>query len=80
MVFLSKEIVKFANTITAITDIDITTAGSSFAVTARAEHIPKTCTVMGFSALSGLKISFLFFGENRGSFNFNSSAIIIFVF
>jgi uncharacterized membrane protein YcgQ (UPF0703/DUF1980 family) len=58
MVLRINEMITFANANTAVTDIVITTAGSSFAVTANAEHIPSTCTITGFSFDSGEKSGF----------------------
>ena len=55
IVLRSKDIITFDNANTAVTDIVITNAGSIFAVTANAEHIPNTCTITGFSFDSGLK-------------------------
>src|SRR5690606_18418680 len=36
-----------------MTETPMIRVGSSFTVTASAEHIPSTCTVIGFSSLSG---------------------------
>ena len=60
MVFRNSEIIKFANATTTVTDSAITTAGFSCAVTARQEHTPSTCTVMGFCLLNGSVINFQF--------------------
>ncbi|MPN26723.1 hypothetical protein SDC9_174148 [bioreactor metagenome] len=53
IVFLSREIITFENATIMVTDKPITRAGSSFAVTASAEQIPNTCTVIGLFLLNG---------------------------
>src|SRR5690606_986211 len=65
--FLINEITRFENAQTTITANAITIDGSIFTVTARAEQIPKICTVIGLLSFKGSVISFLFFGENNGS-------------
>ncbi len=54
MVLRRSEIITFASASTAVTEIVMTTAGSSLAVTARAEQIPSTCTMTGLSFDKGL--------------------------
>jgi hypothetical protein len=49
------DIITLENANTAVTEIVITTAGSSLAVTANAEHIPNIWTMTGFSFDKGLK-------------------------
>ncbi len=49
------DIITLENASTAMTDMPITRAGSSFAVTARQEQIPNTCTITGLSLEKGLK-------------------------
>jgi hypothetical protein len=51
----------------------IMNAGFSCVVTASAEQMPNTCTVIGLSISSGLEISFLFFLENSGSLFFSTT-------
>lgn len=60
--FLNKEITKFDNAITTVTERAITNAGLSLAVTARAEHIPNINTVTGFALRNGdvMSSKFLF--------------------
>ena len=41
------DVIKLENIITKTTLIDMTIVGSSFIVTANAEHIPKTCIEIG---------------------------------
>jgi hypothetical protein len=67
MVFLNEEMIRFDIAVTAITEIDITTAGSNLTVMANAEHMPRIWTVMGFSLLSGPSNSFLVLAEKKGS-------------
>ena len=55
MVLRRREIITFEKARTAITEIPITSAGSSLAVTARAEQMPSTCTITGLSLENGLK-------------------------
>jgi len=59
-----------------MTDIAITKAGFIFTVTANAEQIPKTCTVIGLLDPNGSVISLIFLLENRGSF----SELIVYYF
>jgi hypothetical protein len=59
---------RFANAVTTVTDIAITNAGLSCAVTANAEQIPRICMVTGLSLSSGPVSSFMFFAENNDSF------------
>lgn len=59
--------VTFEKAQTTITANAITIEGLTFTVTASAEQIPSTCTVMGLLSLSGSNSSRLFFGENNGS-------------
>src|SRR4030042_2449402 len=66
---LSREYATFETARTTITDMAITKAGFSFTVTARAEHIPRTCTVIGLFSLSGSLTNFRFFFDNNGSFS-----------
>ena len=63
------ETVTFPAAITKITESVITTAGSSLTVIAKAEHIPKTWTVIGLSSSRGSVSNALFFFENKGSFS-----------
>lgn len=60
--FLNREITKFDNAITTVTERAITNAGFSLAVTARAEQIPNINTVTGFALRNGAVMSskFLF--------------------
>ena len=55
MVLRMSDMMTFENASTAMTDMPITRAGSSFAVTARHEHMPNTCTTTGLSLEKGLK-------------------------
>ena len=55
MVLRISEMITLEKASTAITDMPMTRAGSSFAVTARQEHIPSTCTTTGLSLEKGLK-------------------------
>ena len=69
IIFLSEAITTFDTAITTMTEMAITMAGFIFTVTASAEHIPSTCTVIGLSCPSGLVSSFLYFAEKSGSFS-----------
>ena len=60
IVFLKSEITTLEIASTAITDIPMTIAGSSCAVTASVEQIPKICTSTGLSLDSGLNSASLF--------------------
>ena len=62
MPFLNREMMRFDNAITTVTEIAITNAGISFAVTASAEQIPNINTVTGFVLRNGAVMSskFLF--------------------
>ena len=53
MPFLNREMMRFDNAITTVTERAITNAGLSLAVTARAEHIPNINTVTGFALRNG---------------------------
>jgi len=53
MVLRISDMITFENATITVTDIPITSAGSSFAVTANAEQIPNTCTIMGLFLLNG---------------------------
>ncbi|GAB4292279.1 MAG: hypothetical protein Kow0068_17550 [Marinilabiliales bacterium] len=73
IVLRNKEIITFEKANTAITDIDITNAGSNLTVTASAEQIPNTNTVTGLLLFIGLVNNFAFFDENMPiSFSFYS--------
>ena len=61
MVLRISEIITDAKASTAMTLMPITIAGSSLAVTARAEQMPSTCTITGLSLDSGLKNTAEFF-------------------
>src|SRR4030042_6493262 len=67
--FLTKEYTTLETARTAITETAITKAGFIFTVTASAEHIPSTCTVIGLFSLSGSLTNFRFFFDNNGSFS-----------
>lgn len=54
------DIIKLEKPVTIVTDSAITKAGSSFVVTARAEHIPRTSTVIGFPLNRGSVNNFVF--------------------
>jgi hypothetical protein len=54
MVLRMSDMMTHANANTAITDMPITIAGSSLAVTANAEQMPSTCTITGLSFDNGL--------------------------
>jgi hypothetical protein len=60
IVLRSSDIIKLPKAATAVTEMAITTAGLSCAVTASAEQTPKTCTKMGLSLLSGPKYFLIF--------------------
>ena len=62
MPFLNKEITRFDNATTTVTERPITNAGLSLAVTARQEHIPNINTVTGLALRNGAVMSskFLF--------------------
>ena len=61
IVFRISEMMTFENASTAVTEIPITNAGSSFAVTARAEQIPRIWTITGLLGDRGLNNIALFF-------------------
>ena len=75
IVFLSSERITLENAVTAVTERAITMAGSIFAVTARAEHIPRICTRTGLFLLKGPSNKPRFLAEN----NVSLSLIIVFV-
>ena len=54
IVLRRSEIITLANAKTAVTEMPITNAGSSFAVTANAEQMPSTCTITGLFFDNGL--------------------------
>src|SRR5699024_8786593 len=77
------------NAVTKTTAIAITNEGYISVVTASAEQIPNTCTVMGLSSFNGSVISFFsaFPNLSNGSFSFVTvlsfaieSAMIIFIY
>ena len=49
------DMITLENASTAITDMPITIAGSSFAVTASTEQIPSICTITGLVLDNGLR-------------------------
>ncbi len=55
MVLRISDMITLENASTAITEMPITIAGSSLAVTARHEQMPSTCTITGLSLEKGLK-------------------------
>ena len=59
IVFLINEIRKLESPVTRVTEIPITIAGSNFTVTARAEQIPSTSTVIGLALIIGVVNIFL---------------------
>ncbi len=59
MVLRINDMMTLENASTAITDIPITSAGSSFTVTASTEQMPSTCTTTGLLAENGLKNTLL---------------------
>ncbi len=67
MMFLINEITRFENAHTTITANAITMEGSILVVTANAEQIPNTCTVIGLLSFNGSVTSFLFLVENNPS-------------
>ena len=73
MVLRSSEIMTLAKATTAVTDTAMTRAGSSFAVTARAEQIPNICTITGLFLESGPKSISLFFFDNMAYIFFELS-------
>jgi hypothetical protein len=71
--FRKEEIIRFANAITAITEIPMISVGSILIVTASAEQIPNTCTVIGFSSFNGSLTIFLLRFEKSASAGFFNS-------
>ena len=67
--FLKREITTLETAMTTTTESASTMEGFSFTVTASAEQIPSTCTVIGLLCPSGSLRSFRFFDENKGSFS-----------
>ena len=61
------DVIKLENIITKTTLIDMTIVGSSFIVTANAEHIPKTCIEMGLLSSKGSTNIFLLLLDMRDS-------------
>ena len=59
------EMMTLAKAVITVTAKPITMAGSSCAVTARAEQMPSTCTNIGWSRFSGLLNTSLFSLENK---------------
>ena len=64
MVLRNSEMMTLEKASTAVTEIAMTKAGSSLAVTARAEQMPNTCTMTGLLRESGPKSISLFFFDN----------------
>ena len=54
-----QEMMRLEKAVTTVTEMPITKAGFSFAVTARHEQIPNTKTVIGLVLRKGSMISFL---------------------
>jgi hypothetical protein len=67
MEFRINEIATLDDAVTMVNPNDITNAGFICVVTAKAEHTPRICTVIGLSMSNGLDISFRFFFEKSGS-------------
>ncbi len=61
MVLRMSEMMRLESITTTVTEMAITTAGFSCAVTARQEHTPSTCTRMGLFLLNGSFINSTFF-------------------
>ena len=61
------DVIKLEKIITKTTLIAIMIVGSILIVTARAEHIPKTCIVIGLSSLNGSDIIFFLLFDKSGS-------------
>ena len=59
IVFLINEIRKLESPVTRVTEIPITIAGYNLTVTARAEQIPSTRTVIGLALMIGVVNIFL---------------------
>ena len=68
IVLRSSEMITLAKATTAVTEIPITIAGSSFDVTASAEQIPNIWTMTGLFTLSGPNRTSLFFSDNNPIF------------
>lgn len=79
IIFLINEMMRFENAQTTNTAMAITIDGFIFTVTASAEQMPNTCTVIGLLSFSGSYNSRLFFAENKDSFavfSFAGDAIV----
>ena len=72
MAFLTNEVIKLENAQTKTTAIEITNDGNTKEVTANAEQIPSTCTVIGLLSFKGSVKSFRSFFPNKGSCTFTS--------
>ena len=68
IVFRNRERMTLEKAVTAVTERPITIAGSSLAVTARAEQIPSTRTMTGLPLLKGLNNTPRFLAEIMHSF------------
>lgn len=68
IIFRINEMTRLEKAVTTITASAITMEGFICTVTANAEQMPNTCTVIGLLSFSGSYNSRLFFGENKGSF------------
>jgi hypothetical protein len=69
MAFRMSDTTKLDRVTTAKTDKAITMVGFIWVVTAKAEHIPRTCMVTGLLSDKGSVISFLSFLPRRGFFS-----------
>ena len=65
MVLRNKEMTTLEKAVMMVTESPITMAGSSLAVTAKAEQMPSTCTVTGLFIPIGEVNTSLFFFENN---------------
>ena len=68
MVLRMSEMITLENAVMMVTASPMTIAGFSCEVTARAEQMPSTWTMMGLSRFSGLLNTSLFCFENKSIF------------
>ena len=69
IVLRKSEIIRLAKAVTTVTEMAMTKAGCNFTVTANAEQMPNTCTVMGLLPPKGVVINLRFLAENQASFS-----------
>jgi hypothetical protein len=69
MYSLTKEVKKFENAVTKVTEIAITIDGYTNEVIANAEQTPRIWTVIGLISIKGSNNNFFSLGPKKGSFS-----------